>query len=73
VRDRAPLNLTTSREAHEGWRTFVAVHGTNMTALAEALGLALGELDDPEAELPPFVRDVLRRARGIAAERGSRR
>jgi len=71
--DRSPLNLTTSPEAHEGWRSFCAAHGCTQSALAEAIGLALGELDDPEASLPPLLRRTLHDARRIAAERSDRR
>jgi len=72
VRERTALNVTTSREAHEGWRSFCAVHGCTMSALAEAIGLALAALDDPEAELPPLLRATLQDARRIGSERARR-
>jgi hypothetical protein len=67
------LHVTISDEAHDGWRNFCAVHGINITALAEAIGLSLGQLDDPETELPPQLRETVIRARRIAAERIRRR
>jgi hypothetical protein len=68
-----PLNLTVTAESHDGWASFCAAHGTTMTALAEAIGLVLGELDNPEAQLPPLLRQTLAESRRIAAERVSRR
>lgn len=72
MRNRAPLNLTTSPEAHDGWRSFGMAHGVTMTALAEALGVALGALDSPEADLPDWLAAVVVDARRIAASRSDR-
>jgi len=73
VTGRAALNVSISREAHDGWRDFAAIHGANVTALVEAIGLTLAGLDDPEAKLPPLLRATVRQARLIDAERRSRR
>lgn len=43
-----------------------------MTALAEALGLALGALDSPDADLPSWLGAVVVDARRIAATRSDR-
>ena len=71
--ERTPLNLNVSAEAHDGWVAFCATHGTTMTALAEAIGLTLGQLDGPEEKLPPLLRSTLAESRRIAAQRLGRR
>jgi len=73
VSGRAALNVSISQQAHDGWRDFAAVHGANVTALVEAIGLTLASLDDPEANLPPLLRATIKQARLIDAERRSRR
>ena len=70
---RSSLNVVISDGAHEGWRTFAAIHGANVTALVEAIGLAMAELDDPEDKLPPLLRATVQDARRIAAKRSARR
>jgi len=70
---RSTLNVSISTEAHDGWRSFAAVHGANVSALAEAIGLTLGTLDDPEVKLPPLLRSTVVEARRIAANRATRR
>jgi len=45
----------------------------NITAFAEAIGLSLAQLDDPEADLPPLLRKTVHEARRIAADRISRK
>jgi hypothetical protein len=67
--ERTPLNLNVSPLSHEGWATFCHAHGTTMTALAEAIGLSMGRLDQPEDKLPRWVRDLLADSRRIAAHR----
>ena len=66
------LHVSISDEARDGWRDFAAVHGTTVTALAEAIGISLAQLDDPEAELPPLLRKTVYEARRISADRISR-
>lgn len=70
---RSALNVVISDEAHDGWRDFCAVHGCTVSALVEAIGMALGRLDEPEAKLPPLLRATLQEARRIAAARSARR
>lgn len=67
------MNVVISDEAHDGWRNFAAIHGANVTALVEAIGLTMGHLDDPEEKLPPLLRSTVQEARRIAAKRSARR
>jgi hypothetical protein len=70
---RLAINVSVSQEAYDGWRGFAAVHGSNVTALVEAIGRTLASLDDPEANLPPLLRTTVQQSRLIDAERRSRR
>lgn len=70
---KSALNVSISTDAHDGWRDFAAIHGANVTALVEAIGLTLADLEGPEPSLPPLLRSAVQRARRIAADRGSRR
>jgi hypothetical protein len=67
------MHVVISEESHDGWRHFCAVYGTNTTAMVEAIGLALADLEGPEGRLPPLLRATLVESRRIAAERASRR
>jgi hypothetical protein len=67
------MHVVISEESYDGWRQFCAIHGTNMTALAEAIGVALAGYEGPEGRLPPMLRAMLVESRRIAAERASRR
>ena len=53
------MNVVISDEAHDGWRNFAAIHGANVTALVEAIGLAMAEFtDQDEEQLPDLARDT---------------
>jgi hypothetical protein len=67
------MHVAISEEAHDGWRHFCAVYGTNTTAMIEAIGLTLADLEGPESRLPPLLRTTLHESRRIAAERASRK
>jgi hypothetical protein len=67
------MHVVVTEEAHDGWRHFCALYGTNTTAMIEAIGLTLAELEGPEGRLPPLLRATLVESRRIAAERASRR
>lgn len=60
------LNANLSDEAHDGWRHALA-YGVEMTSLAEAIGLRLARLDQPEHKLPGLWRDLFAEARAIRA------
>ena len=61
-----------SEESYEGWRLWARSRGVTVTALIEALGRRLAELDQPEARLPALLRDVLAEARQIDDDRRRR-
>jgi hypothetical protein len=67
------MHVVITEQAHDGWRHFCAIYGTNTTALVEAIGLTLADLEGPETRLPPLLRATLHESRRIAAERASRR
>jgi hypothetical protein len=67
------MHVVITEQAHDGWRQFCAIYGTNTTALVEAIGLTLADLEGPESRLPPLLRATLHESRRIAAERASRR
>ena len=67
------MHVVITEEAHDGWRHFCAMYGTNITAMIEAIGLTMAQLDAPESRLPPMLRATLHESRRIAAERASRR
>ena len=68
------MNVVISDEAHDGWRNFAAIHGANVTALVEAIGLAMAEFtDQDEEQLPDLARETVQQARRIAAQRSARR
>ena len=54
-------------ESYDGWASFVALHGTNVTAFCECLGLYFAELGDhpPSAQ----VERILERARQLTQDR----
>lgn len=58
-----------SDEAFGGWKLFARSRGVNVTALIEAMGRRLAEMDQPEARLPDLLRLSLAEARVIEAER----
>lgn len=60
-------NLTP--EAHGGWKLFARSRGVNVTALLEAMGRRLADMDQPEARLPDLLRLSLADARVIQDER----
>lgn len=58
-----------SPEALGGWKLFARSRGVNVTALLEAMGRRLRDMDQPEARLPDIIRLSLADARVIEAER----
>lgn len=60
-----------SDDAYDGWHEFAKEHGVTVVALLEALGLRLGTYDET-ARLPEVLRQAVKDARGIAAERRGR-
>lgn len=67
-----PLYANVSDEALDGWRLFARANGVSVTAMLEALGCRLAELDAPEVDLPALWRETIAEARAIDAERRSR-
>lgn len=49
-----------------------ALYGVEMTSLAEAIGLRLVRLEQPEHKLPSIWRELIAEARAIKAEHHSR-
>lgn len=65
---RPLLTASISPEAYAGWKAFAAEHGTTVTAVVEALGLALG------AGIPRRLEaEVVAVARQVSDERLSRK
>jgi hypothetical protein len=67
------MHVVITDEAHDGWRHFCALYGTNTTAMVEAIGLMLADLEGPEGRLPSWLRATLADSRRIAAQRASRK
>jgi len=62
-----------SEEARAGWYRFAERHGTNVSALLEALGLALdANRGGKKKALPPLLKEVVGEARAIASARSGR-
>jgi hypothetical protein len=71
--DKRQLHAWLSSNALDAWSGFAHLHGTNVTALLEALGRQLGALDDkPFSGLPALLRTAVVESREIAAQRTSR-
>jgi hypothetical protein len=63
-----------SSEARDGWYQFSDRHGTNVTALLEAVGVLLAQHSrDERRALPPWLRRVLVDAQEVASSRSTRR
>lgn len=60
------LNVFLSDESFDAWRTFCGAHGVSVTAMIEAMGLALKELPERPSGV---VADVIKNARRIDVER----
>lgn len=58
-----------TEEARDGWRDFCDRYGVDRAALAEVMGLRLGELDGP---LPRHLERWVREARDLKNERRRR-
>ena len=70
---RRQLNVWLSIEALRAWQSFAERHGTNVTALAEALGHHLAEFAlTPTDNLPASLAEVVKRSQQIAGTRSSR-
>lgn len=65
---KTQLSAYLTDEAYERLQSFATENGSSMVAFLEALCLRL----DPE-KVPPFLRDVIRDARRIEADRRRRR
>ena len=66
------MHAYVSTAARDGWYAFSARHDVNVTALLEALGLALAEQTSTQQQLPPLLRRAVSEAREIASARSSR-
>ena len=72
--EKRQLHAWLSTGALDAWSRFARVHGTNVTALLEALGRQLDSVDDkPLHQLPALLRTAVGDSREIAAERTFRR
>ncbi len=72
--DRRQLHAWLSTGALDAWSRFARVHGTNVTALLEALGRRLNDVEDrPLNRLPELLRMAVDDSRDIAAQRTFRR
>jgi hypothetical protein len=62
-----------TEEAHHGFHAFARAHGTNASALLEALGRQFGKIDEwPSYRLPELLLEVIADARAVTAERSRR-
>lgn len=74
AQDKRQLHAWLSTSALDGWSAFAHNHGTNVTALLEALGRRLAALDDkPLHQVPALLRNAVADSRDIAAQRSFRR
>lgn len=72
--DKRQLHAWLSTGALDAWSSFARTHGTNVTALLEALGRHLATVDDrPLHQLSPILRAAVSESREIAAQRTYRR
>jgi hypothetical protein len=75
--DRQPrrqLHGYVSNAARDGWYDFSERHGTNVSALLEAIGVLLGENRDKKTSaLPAVLRSAVKDAQAVASSRSSRR
>lgn len=63
--ERHPIAQVT-RASRDGWRKFAKKNGTNPTALAEAIGRRLADI---EGEPPPFLAQAVEDAIELADKR----
>jgi hypothetical protein len=65
------LNVWLTEESFDAWRTFCEEQGVSVTAMLEAMGLALAKVQRPSG----VVADVVKEARRLDGERrrGTRR
>lgn len=61
------LHASVSDEARDGWQQFAAAHGVSVTALIEAIGIRLADM-----EPPGDWSAIIEEARAIDAERRRR-
>jgi hypothetical protein len=69
---RRQIHGYVSKEARDGWYGFAERHYVNVTALLEAMGLRLAEVDE-DGRLPTWLRQLVHEAREVAGARSSRR
>ncbi len=73
--DRKPrrqLHGYVSDQARDGWYGFAEHRGTNVTALLEAVGVALGQ-HARDKTLPAWLREIVADAQAVASSRSTRR
>lgn len=66
------LTAMVEADTYEAWRLWARARGVTVTALVEAIGRELAGHDEPDANLPPWLRRVVREARGIDDDRRRR-
>lgn len=66
------ISAVLSEKAYDGWRLFARSRGVSISALLEALGHVLDDLDQPDGRLPTLVRDAVSQARQIDDDRRRR-
>lgn len=72
ARDRRKLGGMVERATYDAWHLFARSRGVDLTALLEAIGRRLGDLDQPDHRLPPIIRDAVQEARSVTWERKRR-
>lgn len=58
-----------TEETRDAWRNFCERHGIDRTAFVEVIGVWLANAPDP---LPPFIEQMCKEAKDLAAERRRR-
>lgn len=69
---RKKLGGLVSDECRNSWKLFARSRGVTVTGLLEALGRHLADMDQPEARLPPLLRQAIAEAREIDDDRRQR-
>lgn len=73
VRQRRHKVAEVTLDAAQGWKAFARTHRVTQAALAEAIGLWLGEVADlPRSKLPPQLRRCIDHAGEITYENRQR-
>lgn len=69
---RKKLSGMVDPKTYAAWHGFARSRGVTLTALLEALGRRLDTLDQPDARLPPVIRDAVKEARDVGWQRERR-